>query len=224
MSTCVTRSRNGSRSSVEDRLDGRGGNGPQTPPSSFVFTSSRIGKSHRNPDNQDDLRTMTTVFARSRSQTVNSSSPTPVLSAVHVTTHAYGAAHALPAHSSFRRNRNDGRPGPMRSITSFPTPPRCINPSSIQPRPQASKSFYLGLIGRLAEATPPSDDDASPVAWSPISEPAPKKMNTFFPPSSKNTLPNSSSPITPRNDNQQQQQGSSYFTFKPRQPSTSHHR
>ena len=187
-------------------------------PVSFVFTSTRIGKSHRNiPDASGD--TVATVLAQSSSKSLSASGRAPVLNAYQVATHAYGAAHALPVNSTFRRDKRDARPSPIRSIGRLPTPPRRpINPSSSEPKPQASKSFYLELIGRLAATT---DGTTPGTAWSPISEPGPRKTNSSFP---LTPTSNPSSPPAARNDNDAKPHESSYFNFKHRQPPDSHHR
>lgn len=202
--------------------DANEGDGSSTP-SSFVFTSSKIAQSYRNTaESQEDA--LATVLSRSRSQSM-SSGPTPalpVLTAVQVTTHAYGASHALPAHSSFRRDKKDARPFPIRSISEIPTPHRTANP---QQKPQASKTFYLELIGRFS-ATMPSKDSSqhkrSP-DWSPISEPAPATKTDAFLPHVPMTA--SSKPSSLHNDNPPKQKfESSYFTFEPCQATGSHHR
>lgn len=142
--------------------------------SSFVFTSTKVAQ-----------------FVASNSA-VNC-----VLTPVQVQTHAIGAIHALPTHSTFRRLKEEDRPSPIRQVLLLPEQQQ-YKPSGkrFQPRQRLSRagiSLYLEAIGRTSS---PSVPCVSPRTRSLCSLPQSDTSPLLSPVSDPTTVPRHTTQIT----------------------------
>ncbi|PVF92472.1 hypothetical protein CPB86DRAFT_791142 [Serendipita vermifera] len=186
--------------------------------SSFVFTSTKIAQFHRSIAPDDALLTPPTKANSSPAGAVSCG-----LTPNQVQSHAFGAAHALPETSQFRRVTTEpvrhNRPSPIRSITILPeTRPRMIGedgkPLTGFKKYRASIETYLEAVGRTPKrkalispslSTPTGDPTSSTIVKdTPLSSPGP--LGSPSPIQS----PGLNSPTTPS----LQYESDSYFHFK----------
>jgi hypothetical protein len=186
--------------------------------SSFVFTSTKIAQFHRSIAPEDALLTPPSKANSSSGNVVSC-----VLTPTQVQSHAFGAAHALPETSQFRRVSAEPvrhhRPSPIRSITILPeTRPRMTGedgkPLSGFKKYRASIETYLEAVGRAPKrkalfspslSTPSGEPSTSTtVKDTPMSSPGP--LGSISPIQS----PSLTTPTTPS----LQYESDSYFHFK----------
>jgi hypothetical protein len=173
-------------------------------------------------------RSSSFVFTSTKVTNLLNSNPSLkcVLTPVQVQTHAVGASHALPEHSSFRQPKEEHRPSPIRQVPILDQSRSKPTGKRFAPRKRltrASISLYLEAIGQYSSAsTPqlsprardlltPAQSDTSPLL-TPMSEPPPRHP-AQTPPCIREQVSSAKSPAAPSNC---REQTDSYFTYRSR--------